>query len=226
MISDIADLAEELCDAHQHREPVYEWTASRHRRQVRVHVTVQPGLLVQLHRAVVPLLSSAADDAGGGGGVARSRPPLQLEAFDRYHEIGVQTARWAGELGLRPRLTAQGNIRGLVGRADRMSEDDQRELRSTLARWRGWAATMTGWQALYTPRATCPVTECGQRGLRINLSNESACCSSCGATWSPEKIGILAAHIAAQQPPHERVRIRSGVAGNGGWDRRHPSEGK
>lgn len=216
IITDIADLAEQLCDPHRHSEDLWEWTESRHRRKTGVHVTTQPGLLTQLHQAVVPLLG--APDDGGAQSAARSRPPIQLEALDRHTAITMAAAQWCNETGLRTRLTAVGNIRQLVGATSRL---DCSALRVDLRRWRDWSATMTGWRTIYRPRAACPVDDCGQRStIRINLGAQTGMCTACLSTWDPVAIKQLAEHITGQRSQHQAVRIRGGIAGrqgNGGW---------
>lgn len=215
---EIADLASELADPHQHRAKRWTWSPTRKRVNLPDHVTTQPGLIVQLHEAIAPALSSATDDRGGTGH-ARSTPPLQLEALDRYLDITVQAADWAETLGLTLRLHVHENIRGLAGANH---GDRAQRLLTDLKRWRNWAATMTGWQSIYTPRATCPVTECPttQPGtLRVNLTRQTAYCTTCEAWWDEQTIGILAAHIENTTGTYtvDRPRVRSGAAGHGGW---------
>lgn len=162
------------------------------------------------------MLSAPGDS--GGSAPPRSRPPLQMEAYSRYDEITVEAAAWVKRAGLRVRPSVQANVRALVGKAAALPTAEQRELLASMRRWRGWAATMTGWQALYTPRAACPVCEAPE--LRVNLSNQAAVCVACGSTWAADTIGILADHIAGQQSAHERVPIKSTVAGHGAWTTR------
>lgn len=228
IITDIADLAEELCDPHRHRQQRYGWDKQRHKIRLPDHITTQAALLTQLHQAVVPLLSQAADDAGGMF-AANSRPPLQLEALDRHHAITVAAAGWCSSQGLRAKLTARDNIRALVGHTNRLGDDHLHMLRADLRRWRNWAATMSGWESITRPRALCPVVECGAKNtLRVNLSTEAGMCAACGSSWDATTIGILAAHISAEKPAQAAPRIRSGVQGNGGWTTRYacsPGEG-
>jgi len=220
-INDIVDLAEQLCDPHRHRESLWEWTPSRHRRKTGEHITTQPGLLIQLHQAVVPLLSQAADDAGGAF-TARSRPPLQLEALDRHHAITIAAAGWVTGQGLRLKLTARDNIRTLVGHTGRLDTDHLHMLRADLRRWRNWAATMSGWETTYRPRANCPIIECGAKNtLRVNLGSETGICAACGAAWDAATVGILANHISNEKPAQPAPEIRSGIQGNGGWATRY-----
>lgn len=214
----IADLAEELCDPRQHTEPIWGWDKNRHRKKIGEHKVVHPGLLVQLHDAIEPLLGGLDD--GGSRGVPRSTPPLQLEALDRYIDIEISALTWVGHLGLTPRATPADNVRALVGAPLAGWADD---VLADLRRWRSWAATMTGWQSMYTPRAACPVPDCGETGtLRVNLDRPSATCVACRSWWDEQTVGILAQHIATIAPT-ERVPIRSGRAGHGGWASRVPN---
>ena len=211
----LAEVAEELCDPRQFTEPLWRWSPGRHRVRVGTHIVVLPGLLDQLHEAVQPLLSGLNDS--GSRGVPKSTPPLQLDALDRWIDIEIHAGTWMAALGLTVRATPQDNIRGLVGA---VRGEHAQQLLTDLRRWRGWAATMTGWQTLYTPRADCPVTGCGERGtLRINLDRKTAVCVACRSTWSEDVIGLLAEHIR-QHEPAERVPVRSGAQGHGGWTTR------
>lgn len=209
----IADLAEELCDPRQHREQRWGWSASRHKVRLADHITIQPGLLAQLHDAVAPLLASL--DEPGARGVPSSTPPLQLDALDRYLDIAVNAASWCHLLGVRTRLDPADNIRGLAGA---QHGEHAAALLHDLRRWRGWAATMTGWRSIYAPRAACPVIECGRTGtLRINLDRGTGICIACRSWWDETTITILAQHIANTSDGHEPIRVRSGWAGHGGW---------
>lgn len=194
----IADLIEELCDPRQHREQRWTWSDQRNKVKLPDHTTIQPGLLAQLYEAVEPILGKTGDNQGGSRGVARSTPPLRIEALDRYLEIANAVDDWCEylhiELANRP--TTQSRLRALAG-ADTTS-DQAAELLADLHRWRAWASTLTGWQTIYQPnRAYCPVLECGAQGtLRINLTRKSAICTACRSWWDEATIGLLADHIA------------------------------
>lgn len=210
----IAEVAAELADPHQHREPRWGWDRSRHRIRLPDHVTVQPGLVTQLREAIAPVLGSAA---GGARGIPRSAPPLQLEALSRYRDIDAHTADWCRALGVNTatRPDVEARIRALAG-ANHF--DRAADLYADLRRWRSWAATCTGWQAVYIPRAPCPVSECARMSsLRINLDRQTAVCTACRSWWDEQTITILAAHISDTTDGHQTIRVRSGRAGHGGW---------
>lgn len=191
----IADLATELADPHQHREPIWGWTPNRHRVKLRDHTTIHPGLITQLHQAIAPLLATL--DNTGARGVPKSTPPLQLDALDRYLDITVHATTWCHTLDIRPRLQPEQNIRALAGANHR---DHAETLLADMRRWRNWAATMTGWQSIYRPRAWCPTIDCtaDQPGtLRVNLTSQTAICTACRSWWDATTIGILGDYIAA-----------------------------
>lgn len=221
---EIADLASELADPHQHREPRgHTWSATRNKIQLPDHITTQPGLIAQLYDAVVNAL--VQEKATGGGGTSSgyapvSTPPLQFEALASYLAIVEAAAAWLGELGVRQRATVEENIRALAG-ATYTGEQGIR-LRNDLRRWRNQAAVMTGWQQpLYRPRAECPLTDCGKRDvLRVNLVAKTAVCLACDAYWDPATIGVLGRHIAESKATRISVKIRSGITGHGGWSGR------
>lgn len=220
--TDIANLAEELCDPRQHSEPIYGWSASRHRIKVKDHITIHPGLLVQLQEAIAPLLGGLGE--GGARGVPKSTPPLQLDALDRYLDIEVKALGWCQIFGVTPRANLAGTVRRLVGvpHGDRSGD-----LRADLRRWRNWSATLAGWEAVFSPDAACPVSTCQKRGaLRINLLRQTAFCTECRCWWDETTIHGLALYLTADEV-HERQRVpvRSGVAGNGGWQTTHTPDG-
>lgn len=220
-LTDIADLAEELCDPRQHTEPIYGWSASRHRIKVRDHITVRPGLLVELRDAIAPLLGGL--DEGGARGVPKSTPPVQIDALDRYVDIEVKALGWCKELGIQPRDTLAATVRKLVGAP---LGDRARDLRADLRRWRNWSATIAGWEAVFSPDAACPVTGCEKRGtLRINLVRQTAFCTECRCWWDETTIQGLALYLKADEVEHRRVPVRSGTAGNGGWQTTHAPNG-
>lgn len=213
----IADVCHELADPQQHRARRWQWDAARHKQTLPDHITTQPGLLTQLHQAVAPLLGSLDE---GARSIPKSTPPLQLDALDRYLEIAVYAASWCHTLDVHARLQPEANIRALAGANHGDRADD---LLADLRRWRSWAATMTGWQSVYAPRAQCPVLECGRTGtLRINLDRQTGICVGCRSWWDETTITILAAHIADSED-HQTIRVRSGRAGHGGWDSRAPA---
>lgn len=225
VLADIADLAEVLCDPHQHTEQVPYWDASRNRK-FRRHVTVQDGLLRQLHEAV---FRPAVGDRGRSA--PASRPPLLLEALSLHSVITIGVAKWCWDLRINQRDSVEQDIRALVGAAGTADSDTQTALRAELRRWRSWCEVMTGWETVFAPKdVPCPVVTCGQTGtLRILLAAKRAFCRNpavdddgnpvCGATWDEANIGVLADYIRTQtaHPTPAAFPVRSGRAGNGGW---------
>lgn len=219
VLTDIADLAEELCDPRQHTEYVYEWDRNRNRKPVPIR-TVQNGLLVQLRAAVQP--GRTGEDART---VPRSRPPLLLEALDRHIAIATEVNEWLHMLKLENRPSIEQNIRALVGISAQLGHDGQHTLRSNLRAWRTWAAVMSGWELPpFTPFVACPKVSCGAKGrLRIDATRKTGYCAACDTIWDDTdgSIGVLAAYISAEtEKPHVKVPIRSGILGHGGWAER------
>lgn len=197
---DLRDTADALTEPSIHREPVFEWV-KRNRRKVRDHKTVQPGLLAQLYRSVIPS-NSLSDDAGGGG-KPRSRPPLAVEALSAHTQISVDVRRWCTSLGLPPRDTVESDIRQLAGKAMSFDEGTARALLAELHRWRRWCLVLTGWEQVRVIRdVVCPRDGCGQAGtLRVNLTTVSAMCRHCGGVWGEDDggIGVLIRHVEQAQ---------------------------
>ncbi len=201
VLADIADLAEVLCDPHQHTERFDYWDANRHRKVGR-HVTVQDGLIHQLYESV--FRQTALD---GGHTAPASRPPLALEALSLHTVITIAVAKWCWQLRVRQRDSIEQDIRALVGKVPTVDSDTAHQLRADLRRWRSWCEVMTGWETVFAPKGVpCPVVECGQTGtLRILLAAKRAFCRNpaqhpdgtpvCGATWDHDTIGLLADYI-------------------------------
>jgi hypothetical protein len=191
----IRDLADELCDPHQHAEVIPFWDNNRNRK-FRRHITIQPGLIQQLYQSVMPASSSAEPHAGG---IPGSRPPLAVEALSRHDEIAMAVLGWCREYRLPTLVSVESNIRRLAAASQRFDDDDARGLLADLRQWRRWCAVLTGWESLYRPaRVPCPVVDCGRTNtLRINLTAKTAMCHACAATWSEDDgtITVLAAYI-------------------------------
>lgn len=223
LINTIATLAEELADARQHREPVYEWTAARNRKLTRVVVTTQPGLIEQLRDSVQP-----ASTGEQRRSVPTSRPPLQLEALDRLIAIERAATGWTRLLQEPPRLYLEATIRALVGAASRADVDLRHALAADMRRWRGWAAVMTGWASPpMSPYVPCP--NCNAiSSLRILPERRSALCSKCDHVWDDTDGSLTALGgwiIKQADSPPPRLRLGSAAAGHGGWQSRdggHP----
>lgn len=216
----IAELAEELCDARQYREPIYEWVG-RNRKLTRVIITTQAGLIDQLRDSIQPA-SSTTDTARP---VPASRPPLQLEALDRLIAIEKAAHNWTWQLRLQPRLYLEGTIRHLVDGAAKADDNTRHALAAEMRRWRGWAAVMTGWASPpLVPYIRCANTTCDQLAtMRILPERRTATCAACGNVWDDTDgtFAALGTYIVTQAhtaPP--RIRLHSTVAGHGGWANR------
>lgn len=184
----ITDVADTLTEPHIHAEPYTVWI--NRNRKTRHHRTVQPGLLAQLYQSVIPAWCSGEAPAGG---VPGSRPPLAVEALSRHDEIAMAVLRWCTSLGIDSRVSAESNIRALVGATSRLDEDTARALLDEMRQWRRWCAVLTGWENLYRPAGVpCPIVGCGQTNtLRINLTAQTALCKACSSTWSAEDGSIV-----------------------------------
>jgi hypothetical protein len=196
-LDQIIDLADTLTEPHAHREPYTIWTGSRHR-QTRHHITVQHGLLTQLHHAVLP--ASTADE-GASGSTPGSRPPLEIEALSRHTQITAAATTWCKTLHIDPRATPESTIRSLVGAAGHLDEPDQKALCADLRRWTHWCRVYLGLEQVRQINGVpCPLADCTGRGtLRINLTTSHGMCSACGATWGTTTIGLLAEHITSNR---------------------------
>ncbi|MET0426259.1 MAG: hypothetical protein ABW046_20490 [Actinoplanes sp.] len=189
LLDQLTEAADDLTEPHMHSEPVRTWDKSRNMK-VRHYRLVLPGLLAQVHQSVIPTVSSREAYAASTPG---SRPPLAIEALSRHDEISMAVLAWCRELGLATRVSAESNIRALVGAAPALDTDDLRELVWQMRRWRGWCAVLTGWENLYQPTGVpCPVVGCEQVStLRINLTAKTGMCQTCGSTWTEQGDGSL-----------------------------------
>lgn len=198
LLHQIADTADALTEPHFHAEQVPYWDHNRNKK-FRRHQVFLPGLLAQVHQAVIPTSSSADAPAGG---VPGSRPPLAVEALSIHDEISMAVLRWCTSLDLQPRVSAESNIRGLVGAAARLDEDTAGALLTELRQWRRWCSVYLGWERLYRPAGVpCPIVDCGQvNTLRINLTTSTAVCRACLATWTQDgedgSLQVLANYIS------------------------------
>jgi hypothetical protein len=197
-LEQITELADTLTEPHAHREPYTTWTGSRHR-QTHHHITVQHGLLTQLHHAVLP---ATIADEGASGSTPGSRPPLEIEALSRHQQITTTAQRWCRDLGINPRPTTESTIRALVGAAGHLDEPDQKALCADLRRWTHWCRVYLGLEQVRQINGVpCPLADCTGRGtLRINLTTSHGLCTACGATWDHKTIGVLAQHITTNRP--------------------------
>ena len=222
---DLADVAEELCEPHQHVEQIVDRDpADRRKRRRRIWATTQPGLISQLAEAAQNAAGgSAGGSEGSGKGVPGSRPPGFWEALARHSAIAAETGRWCWDLKLDLRDTVEDNVRALVGLAPELDSDTAARLLADMRTWRHQAAVMTGWrQPDFAPAVDCPIVDCGRHAtIRINVDRMLAWCSGCGSRWDDEagSIRTLARYIEASsnRTGARLSRVRSGVQGNGGW---------
>lgn len=200
-LDQIANVADALTEPHIHSEPIPYWDKNRHRK-IRHHRTVQPGLIAQLYQSVAPTWSTSDDPCAGG--IPGSRPPLAVEALSRHDEISMAVLDWCTSENLTTRNNVESNLRALVGQATLLDHNNQAALLTDLRRWRGWCNVYLGWERVTQPRGVrCPLPDCAQLNtLRVNLTNATALCSACRATWGNDHgaIEVLAAHITASQP--------------------------
>ncbi len=206
ILADLRDVCDLLCDPHQIREPRWTWDANRNKKPLPDHVVVLPGLLGQLADIVYP--GSPPDN--GSGPTARpvpgSRPPLRTDAMSALFAIHCAVARWHMSYCLTTRDTLESSVRQLLGRVAQEDSDTQAALLTEMRSWQRQAEIICGWRQpdpqLQVP---CPVEGCGERRLRVNLTDRSARCEACGARWGEQEdewtgsIGVLAGHIAAYQ---------------------------
>jgi hypothetical protein len=219
---EIADLAEELCDATQHVERIYGWTPSRHRKLINEHVTIKSGLIDQLREAI---FGTTATEDEGRRSIPSSKPPLLLEALARLLDITIGSNEWIHRTREVNRGDLESNVRALVGAAGRLDSSVRIELLVDMRRWRSWAAVMSGWALPpYQPHVACPMSTCGKlSSIRIILERKTGLCVECQTVWDDRdgSINLLAAYIAEETAkPHERVPVGSTVAGHGGWSER------
>jgi len=219
---EMAELAEELCNPHQHLERIHDWTPGRKRKLTRVYATVQPGLIAQLREAVS---TAMVLDEQGRRTVPASKPPLLLEALNRHLTIATSTNRWIWDLQLVNRDTVEANIHGLVGAAPTLDPPLRFELLADLHRWRTWAAVLTGWAIPpLQPHVACPNPDCAtMSSLRIDPERKTGFCATCGHMWDDRdgSINLLAAYIKREtEKPPRKVRVGSTVAGHGAWQTR------
>ena len=192
----LADLADELCDPHQHVERIPYWDSQRHRKH-HVHTVTLPGLLQQMADLMLP-----SGDPDASHGVAASRPPGNWAALADHTVITLAVAKWCWDLRLDLRDTTEGNVRQLVGASGSIDPDLRDQLTADMRRWHRIASTITGWRtAPAEVRAPCPALadgrECNARTLRVNLAEAEAYCANCGTTWDRDTIGLLAETVIA-----------------------------
>lgn len=208
-MSELAGLAEELCDPHQHTEVIWDDNGHRNKRMRRAYTTTQDGLLAQLREIGHEGLKVGITK--GTGGKPGSKPPGLFEAMSRHVYIAVTVAQWCQVRGVQIRMTVEENLRGLVGVAPAMDDETLDRFVREVRYWRGQAATATGWAAQpFQPWISCPT--CGRQStLSISMTEDgrgvrSAYCSNtdrdartgdliCGSTWDGDTVGRLVRYI-------------------------------
>lgn len=225
LLADLLDVADALTDPQQLRTPLFMWDANRNKKKIGDHVVTIPGLLTQLAGHAYP--GSTGDDTGSARPVPASRPPLQIQALSAWMEMNVAVVRWCHHLRIGLRDTLESNLRAVLGKSatlphartqvaayacptclvghDREHWDPchhchpitQVELITELRGWQRRAEVITG-ERQADPQVEAPCPHCGNRRLRINLTDYTARCGDCPAEWSEEGVplGVLAQHIA------------------------------
>lgn len=190
----ILTTADALTEPHTHREPYTIWTGSRHRK-THHHITTQHGLLRRLyHAAIVPTCTNTDEPTSS---IPGSRPPLEVEALSRHDQISAAARSWCAHTGVGPRASTESNIRAIVSNLAKLDDQQQKTLLADLRRWSGWCRVYLGLEHIRRiPGVRCPLADCNQLGtLRINLTTSHGLCTTCGATWNTDTIGVLAEHI-------------------------------
>jgi hypothetical protein len=197
-LATIAEAADALTNPIQVRERYEQWI---NRNRVVKHWThTMPSLLDQLAGAVIPGEVYVEDQGGHIVRTPRSVPPARLEAVNALIQIEAGAALWVTRSSLKLRIDAPSNIRALVGA--QVDSDAATGILNDLRRWYGWAATLTGWERpAWKPSVGCPA--CEAKTLRIHLARKTAACVTCGEAWTPDTIGVLAAHIEANSNRRE-----------------------
>jgi hypothetical protein len=170
--------------------PITYWDANRHRR-TRQHEVNHLPLLEALLEAAYP----GSTGERGGRSVPGSRPPLRLDAIDRYVQVQQEAKLWRRRL----QIDAAGlvaTVKGFGVHASQIDAEALTELTGAARCWVVWAETATGERApLFAPDAPCPVCE-RRHGLRVNVAEQRAYCRHCTSWWDESSIGVLGAHVA------------------------------
>jgi hypothetical protein len=206
ILADLRDVADALTNPYQHREPRWTWSASRHKVKLPDHVVILPGLVAQLAElAEIPSSPGGGEDAPTSRPVPQSRPPGNPQALAAYLDIHLGVAKWTIMFGLETRDTVESQIRHLVASVAARDDDDQGGLLDELRRWQRQAEIILEWrEADLQLEVPCPVDDCGERALRVNVADKTARCRACGCRWAEEEnpergiysIGVLAGFIA------------------------------
>ena len=192
---DLLDMIHELTQPTQHRQPYWLTLTG----QTRQHTTTNPPLITQLRNAARPLATTGT----GGVNPAASRPSASIDAIDTLNRIDTEARDWLLAYGHDHAGTTIERIARLAPTATANHCHQPKPQpgccpHHDIERWWTWARITTGWdQPAFNPNNTCPT--CATRGtIRIRLEDRIASCSNCRATWNPATIGLLAAHIKAE----------------------------
>lgn len=213
LLAEIADAADELTNPIRCEERLETPDGSKHvagrngRAPKKIFTAILPSLLTQLRHAVIPGETySEEEHAHTPPG---SRPAARLDAVASLLRIEAAVTVWSNRLDLDWRTTTAAQIRGLVGAAPRLFSGDLRRLASDVAAWRTWAAVTTGWERpADAPRGTCPACA-ALNTIRVRLATKKAICISCGAYWTEDTIGVLAAHITMPRATTDTKALRT-----------------
>ncbi len=206
ILADLRDVADALTNPYQHREPRWGWSPSRHKVKLPDHVVILPGLIAQLAElAEIPTSPGGSNDTPTSRPVPQSRPPGNPQALAAYLDIHIGVAKWTILFGLDSRDTVESQVRHLVASVAARDAEDQGGLLDELRRWQRQAEIILEWrEADLQLTVPCPVDECGERSLRVNVPEKTARCVACGCRWAevenPDRgvysIGVLAGFIA------------------------------
>ena len=203
LLADLADAVRELTEPRNHteyREVTVSETVTarksgkqrtRRTKQRRPHVVTLPGLLDSLRSAAVP----GSSEAGSSGGSFESRPSAELEPLAVLREIIDDVGFWMRTFDI-DRPTLAKCCSALVSAPH---DDEQLARIATQARrWVKRARLATGFDPAPVTIAA-PCVYCGKRGLVIAGDHQSARCTRCLVTWTPDTIGLLADMLRANE---------------------------
>jgi hypothetical protein len=161
-----------------------------------------------LHTPLLEVTSESADaqhrPAPG------SRPAGSLERLDAYEFINTDSRRLLLYTGGKDRKDVAANLHALIGQATLIDEDAQTYLVTCSSLWVSRAMSVTGWSApSFRPNNTCPLCA-SSRSLRVRVITAQevhASCVVCGEVWTPDSIGVLAAHIRWENGEYDELEV-------------------
>jgi hypothetical protein len=184
-----------------------QWTPNRHEATPRTHQWRHPSLLNQLRQMAAPAIHGQL--FGTIHTTPGSVPAANLDAIEAIERITFEVHAWHNRITWRIRPTLEDELRGCVGAAGALDPPTQTEVAEAVQSWWTLARFTTGWRttdrdrdkttpAPHTGTGSC--LRCGQMGtLRIRPYARMARCAGCGARWTPDTIGLLAEHLAAER---------------------------